>query len=150
VNATPTPEEADRALRDVERRRQQSIAAAGWPRWFWVASGVFVAAYGVLLDRHALNSWGSLVPVVLAGLALVTRTRWGSAVIGRPISPPATSVLPPWATGLLVVVLVLLVLAAGFWSVPHLTLAFSVVAGLLLAVGGPWWQNKVLTWRTRE
>lgn len=149
MNAMPSPEEADRALRDVERRRLQSRAAAAWPRWCWVASGMCVAVYGVLLDRHVLNAWGSLVPIALAALGLVSRTRWGSTIIGRPVRRPAGSLLPRWAIGLLAVGLIALALAAGFWPMPHLSLVFSVVAGLLLAIAGPWWQNLDLSRRPR-
>ena len=145
--ATPTPEEAQQALQDVARRRDQTATAAGWPRWTWIVAGVLAAAYGVLADRvpEFVRTWGTPIIVLSLVIAQVVNTRWGSTLLRRPVrlrasSDPASTV---WVTVAVLVVIGAAILAIVL-DVPHAGLWGGLIGGVLLAVGGPWWQRRVL------
>ncbi|MFI1991748.1 hypothetical protein [Actinoplanes sp. NPDC020271] len=148
MDTDPTPDEAREALLQVERRRAQTAAAAGWPRWSWIAAGALIVAYGVLADQQPdfLRNWGSVLVLVLLLLAALTTTRRGSALIGRPVRSrtrlDTTTAL--WGLAILVTVVGGGTLAS-VTDVPHVALWFGIAAGILLAAGGPWWQHRVLT-----
>lgn len=148
MSTTPTPEEARRALADVDRRREQTAAAAGRSRWAWLAAGVFAAAYGIVADRYPdfVRTYGTTIVILLLVAAMIPNTRWGAALLKRPVRPRAT----PDAQSLLWSALVVALLIGGAalataLEVPHLWVWFGLLAGVLLAVAGPWWQRRVLT-----
>jgi len=143
-----TPEEAQRALLDIEERKQQSTAAARSPRWWWIGGGLVVIAYGVAGEWAPgfMDDWGSVFVWVFLFLAIARSSRWGSRLFGRPVRPRlAGSTAQRIGLGVIgAVVAMLLVLVAMWLDVPHLALAFSIVAGLLLILAGPWWEGRML------
>ncbi|MEU7755792.1 hypothetical protein AB0B57_24080 [Micromonospora sp. NPDC049101] len=145
---TPTPEEARAALRDVDRRRTQTAAAAGRSRWGWIVAGVLIAAYGVLADREPqfVRTWGSAIILLLLLVALVGNTRLGGSLLRRPVRPRVTPD-PASLVGLLLVLAVLIVgtTIAAALEVPHVALWSGLAGGVLVAAAGPWWQRRILT-----
>jgi membrane associated rhomboid family serine protease len=74
----------------------------------------------------------------------LSTTRRGGAVAGRQVRVRTGGPLR-WITALLVAgVIVVLTLVLSRLDVPHVGAVAGVVGGLLLAFGGPWWQQKVL------
>ena len=143
-----TPEEAQRALLDIEERKQQSTTAARSSRWWWIGGGLFLIAFGVAgeLAPDFMDDWGSVFVWALLFLAIARSSRWGSRFFGRQVRPRLAG-SPAQRLGLGVigaVVALLLVLVAMWLDVPHLALAFSIVAGLLLILAGPWWEGRML------
>ena len=143
-----TPEEAQRALHDIEERRQQSTTAGRSSRWWWIGGGLAVIAYGVVgeLAPGFIEDWGTVIVTVLLLLAVARSSRWGARFFGRQVRPrlagsPARR-LGAGAIGALVVLLATFV--AVWLHVPHLGLGVSVVGGLLLIVAGPWWEGRML------
>ncbi|WP_033343180.1 hypothetical protein [Catenuloplanes japonicus] len=148
MSATPTPDDAARTLRDFEQHRQQATIATGWPLWSWIGGGILVAVLGVLYDLNPgfAADWGSWITGVLLLLAVLSTTRWGSALFGRPARvrrpPTAGRIVVAVAFGALVAVLTLV---ASRWEVPHLVAAAGVAGGLLMAIAGPLWQRHTLS-----
>ncbi|MEU5785213.1 hypothetical protein [Micromonospora lupini] len=148
MSTTPTPEEAREALRDVDRRRGQTAAAAGRSRWTWLAAGVLVAAYGVLADRYPgfVRTYGTSIVILLLLLSMAGNTRWGAALLRRPVRPRIT--LSPAALLWSALALALLIggtALATALDVAHVWLWSGLFIGVLLAAAGPWWQRRVLT-----
>ncbi|MEU7842134.1 hypothetical protein AB0B39_14385 [Micromonospora sp. NPDC049114] len=148
MSTTPTPEEARRALQDVDRRRGQTVAAASRSRWTWLGAGVLVAAYGVLADRYPdfVRTYGTTIVILLLLLSMAGNTRWGATLLRRPVRPR----IVPSPASLLWSALVLALLIGGTalataLDVPHVWLWSGVIIGVLLAAAGPWWQHRVLT-----
>jgi hypothetical protein len=148
MTTTPTPDEAKRALQDIEARRQQTTVAATSSRWWWIGSGVVLAVYGALVDRlpHFAHTWGN---TIIWGLILVTiarRTRWGGPLLGQQVRPRQTGgVALRLGLGLFAAILVLGMAIGAIWlKVPHLSLGFGIGAGLLIALAGPWWERRRL------
>jgi hypothetical protein len=149
--ATPTPDEARRALHDVEARRRDTAAAGGWPVGWWIGGGVVAAGLGVLYDLVPgfARDWGNVITLVLLAAVVVTSTRRGSAWIGRSVGPRRAPAGRPLAlVGALL--LVLFAVQVGRWGVPHLTAILGIAGGLLMALAGPWWQHRVLTRRAAQ
>ncbi|WP_433537877.1 hypothetical protein ACQPZK_09225 [Micromonospora sp. CA-249363] len=148
MGTTPTPEEARRALQDVDRRRDQTAAAAGWPWWAWLVTGVAAVAYGFAADQYSdfVRTYGTTIVILLLLAAMLPNNRWGSALLKRPVRPrttPDTSVLL-WSV-LVVVLLIGGTAVAGALDVPHVWVWSGLIVGVLLAAAGPWWQRRVLT-----
>lgn len=147
MSAIPTPDDAARTLHDFEEHRQQATAASGWPRSAWIAGGVAVAALGLVYDLVPgfAADWGSWITGVALLLVVVSTTRWGSALFGRPVRVrrPLTAgrAVAALAVGVLAAVISLL---ASRLDVPHLTAVLGVAGGLLLAIAGPWWERRLL------
>ncbi|MGV9212203.1 hypothetical protein ACTFTM_10135 [Micromonospora sp. RB23] len=148
MGTTPTPEEARRALADVDRRREQTAAAAGRSRWTWLAAGVFAAVYGIVADRYPdfVRTYGTTIVILLLVASMLPNTRWGAALLKRSVRPRAT----PDAQSLLWSALVVALLIGGTalataLDVPHLWVWIGLAIGVLLAAAGPWWQRHVLT-----
>lgn len=141
---TPTPDDAQRALRDIEHRRQQAVEAAGWSRWWWIGGGILVAVYGITLDLHpdVLGGWGGAIPIVLAAIGVLSTTRRGGALAGRRVG--ARTPKRPLVAILVVASIVVLSLVFRAVDLPHASAVVAVVGGLVLAIGGPWWQRAVL------
>ncbi|TQS43957.1 hypothetical protein [Cryptosporangium phraense] len=148
---TPTPDEARRTLQDLEEHRRRTADAAGWHRGWWIGAGVIVAAYGVAVDLAPGGAWSSVIPAVLLVAAVVSTTRWGSAAIGRPLRARQAAGPGRWIVAIVGALLIVgVTLAVGRLDVPHLAAIAGVVGGVVLAVGGPWWQDRVLTRRATK
>lgn len=152
MTATPSPDEARQALQDVEHRRGQTAAAADWPVWTWITGGILAAAWGLIADQFPqfVRTWGTPIVVLLLILALAAKTRWGGALLRRPVRTRTS--FNSANTGWLVLVLILLTGAgtvAAVFDVPHTALWAGLAGGLLLAIAGPWWQRRILTREAR-
>jgi hypothetical protein len=147
---TPTPDEARQALRDVADRRRQTAAEAGSPRWFWIAGGAGLIAWGVLRDLAPgfWDRWGQIFFWLLIAFLVAAGTRRGGALIGRRVRVRAAGTLPlaVFAAALLLLIAVVITMAAT--GVPHADLWMGVLCGLAFAVGGPVWQSWVLKRQT--
>ncbi|MFG1925177.1 hypothetical protein [Cryptosporangium sp. NPDC048952] len=148
--AAPTPEEAQRALRDVETRKQQSLEGSRSSRWWWIGGGVAVIAYGFVGEFASdfIEDWGATITGVLLLLAVLSTTRWGGSLLGRRTQPRRASASRQLGLGLIGAVGALaIILVAQLLDVPHLALGLAIVGGLLLAFVGPWWEGRVLAHR---
>ncbi|MEU8389389.1 hypothetical protein [Micromonospora sp. NPDC048843] len=147
MDTTPTPDEARAALQDVDRRRTQTAAAAGRSRWAWIAAGILIAAYGILSDQapQFVRTWGVAIVVLLLLVAAVGNTRWGGALMRRPVrprmAPDQASIL--WLALVLALVVGVTTVAAAM-DIPHVAVWSRLAVGVLLAAAGPWWQRRVL------
>ncbi len=145
---TPTPEEAQRALHDIEDVKRQTAAAAASPRWWYIACGILAAVLGVVADlapsfnRH----WGNVIVFVILMVIIARGSRWGAPLFGRRLSPRLSgSVASRLGWGVLgAVVVIALTLAAISLHIPHLSSWVGIGGGLLIALAGPWWQKRML------
>ncbi|MGC4855695.1 hypothetical protein ACLQ24_20455 [Micromonospora sp. DT4] len=147
MSTAPTPEEARRALEDVDRRRDQTATAAGWPWWAWLASGVAAVICGFAADRYPdfVRTYGTTIVILLLFAAMFPNTRWGSALLKRPVRPRATTDTSILLWSVLGVALLIGGLAlASALDVPHVWVWSGLTVGVLLAAAGPWWQRRVL------
>ena len=153
MNPTPTPDEAQQALREVEQQQARSVAAATQPRWVWIVAGLIVAAWGVLADRvpDFTRIWGNTLVILMLLVVVLGNSRWGGSLLGRTMRPrtgrDTASML--WF-GLVIVLFVGGLLLARSLHTPHLPAWGGLAGGLLLAVAGPWWQRRVLTREARR
>lgn len=144
---TPTPEQAQNALRDFEQQRQESAAASGYPVAYWIVGGVVVAALGVFYDLRPgfASSWGPIITMALLALSVLSNTRWGGRLFGRRVRVRQQPAGRRMVAGLIgAAVALVVVVAAAHVTVPHLSAILGIFFGLLLAVAGPWWQRRVL------
>src|SRR5689334_7876974 len=148
---TPTPDEARRALDTVEQSRQRSAAAAAWPLGWWIAGGVLLIAWGVALDlKPAWASWAPSVVFPLTAVAVLVGSRRGGAAIGRRTRPRITGVLPRLVVASVIVLFIVGAYVLRTTGVAHLSSVLGVAGGLLVAVGGPWWQHHLLSRSARS
>jgi hypothetical protein len=144
VMTTPTPEEAQRALQDIDDRKHEAAAAAASPRWWYIGCGIVTAAYGVLVDIYPniANTWGNVLVWLVLLVVVARSSRWG----GRRLRPriggtPARR----WGIGVLGAIVIFALTIAALWlNVPHLTAWIGIGGGLLIALAGPWWQARML------
>jgi hypothetical protein len=141
---TPTPEEAQRTLHDIADVKQQTAAAAASPRSWYIACGVLAAGLGALADLAPgfSSAWGNAIVVLLLIAFLARSNRWG----GRRLRPRLRgSLASRLGLGVLGAVGILaLTVGAMSLHVPHLQLWVGIGGGLLVALAGPWWQNRRL------
>jgi hypothetical protein len=148
MTTTPTPEEAQRSLREISDRKRQGAEAAASSRWWFVGCGVATVAYGVLVDRvpSFSDTWGNAIVWVLLLLVIARSSRWGASLFGlrlRPRRPGGPR--RRLGLGVLGAVVSLAVVLVVLWlDVAHLSLWIGVGGGLLIAVAGPWWQARAL------
>ncbi|GLU47577.1 hypothetical protein [Nocardiopsis ansamitocini] len=83
MQSHPTPEEAAKALNEVNERREQAAAPDAHPAWTLWALGAVAIGYGVVSDLRPDLSTPLLFVLVAAALALAALPRWkrsGSAM----------------------------------------------------------------------
>ena len=145
---TPTPEEAQRALHDIEDVKRQTAAAAASPRWWYIACGILAAALGALADLVPGFSanWGNAIVFLLLLVIIARGSRWGAPLFGRRVSPKLRGSLARRLGLGLLAAIVIMALTVGAISlhIPHLSLWVGIGGGLLIALAGPWWQQRVL------
>jgi hypothetical protein len=145
---TPTPQEAQRALDDIEQRKHQSAAAARSSRWWWYGCGVLLIAYGVATELAPgfMDDWSTVLVWVIVCVAIARSSRWGSRFFGRQVRPRLAGSLAQriWGAVAFAIALMLLTLGAIRLDVPHLGLWFSTAGGLFLILAGPWWESRML------
>ncbi|CDR09363.1 hypothetical protein [Streptomyces iranensis] len=117
------PAEAARALRDVERRRDQARASEQESRWVSVVFGVAIFAQMAAPDfvGDDVRSWISMAIAVLSLVYMVMlRTPRGGALLGRPTRVRRDEISPRFvrlAQLVMVAVAVICFLATRF--LPH-------------------------------
>jgi hypothetical protein len=145
---TPTPEEAQRALHDIADVKEQTVAAAASPRWWYLACGAVAAGLGVLSDLAPgfFGRWSNLFVWVVLLVIVARANRWGAPLFGRRVSPRLRGNLATrLGLGVIGAIAVFVVVIAAMWlHVPHLTLWTGIGGGLLIALAGPWWQRRML------
>ncbi|WP_328332268.1 MULTISPECIES: hypothetical protein [unclassified Streptomyces] len=137
----PSPSEASRALRDVQRRREEALGSARDSRWVAVLFGVAVFALLAAPDFFG-QGVESVVNIAFAAVAVayavLLRSRRGSAVLGRRTRVRQDAVSPRFALWSRVIILAVLVLGVVGAFVPHPGLsvpyARTVVGAVLGAV----------------
>jgi hypothetical protein len=145
---TPTPEEAQQALQDIDDRKRDTTAAAASPRWWFIGGGILTAGYGVLIDLvpSIAGTWGNVIVWLLLLVMIARNSRWGAPLFGRRLRPRLTG-SPAHRDGEGVhgaIVILALTIGALWLHVPHLSAWIGIVGGLLIALAGPWWQARML------
>lgn len=141
MSTRPTPEEAARSLRDVDRRTGQALESTVDSRWAYVVCGLGVFATAASYDIDALrdhSAWITSAWVLpLAAYSMLRRSRRGSRFVGQPayvhkdaLSPVARRV------GMLSILAVALVpgvtLLTGTHLAVHLPAYVATVVGALV------------------
>lgn len=147
MSATPTPEEARQALQGYDQQRKDSATASGYSTGYWIGSGVFVAAFGVFTDFYPnwAGAGGTALSLTLLAVVVLSTTRWGSALFGRRVQVRHQPTGRRWLLAVLGAVLGLAaMLALASLDLPHSSAVVGIAFGLLLAIGGPWWQRRAL------
>ncbi len=143
----PTPEEAARALRDVEQRRDQVLREGSGPRWMWYLLGAAFVVRGLVADfagggASQVATW--VIIGVLLVLVLLQHTRWGASLLGYR-AMPARGQFPVWylvvvslAAGAAVIVISLVLgLAVAVFGLPYRETVVNSGTGLVVAFVGP-------------
>ncbi|HEY3686050.1 MAG TPA: hypothetical protein VGL93_23670 [Streptosporangiaceae bacterium] len=156
----PTPEEAARALRDVERRKDQTVNSVGVALWVRIVFGI-----AIFVALAAPDSFGSQVttwsawPLTLIAVAYVImlNSRRGSAVLGQPARLRGEEISPRFAATRRVVLMVVLAVGIvvafiphGRLDVPYLRTVIGAVAGLALVVFGDRYQKAMNSFARRD
>ena len=138
------PEDAARALGEIDRRREQVIRRPVFPGWFWWAQGALM----VVLTACVESGGGVVVGTGIAVFVI------GSAVINRPVSRAARAapvnrallvpanvrrILPVALASVAVLLGVAIGTALGLHAagVSHPGTIASAPVAVLFAVGGP-------------
>ncbi|USX53920.1 hypothetical protein [Lentzea sp. HUAS12] len=143
----PTPEEAAAALHAVRQGKDQVARSALGSRGLWIACGLALFAYCVVIDlAPAVGSW-LLWPFLLVclGLSFALRTRTGGALLGRRVAVSNRSLPVGLRWRLLRLVPVLLIgivgaLLIAWLQVPHAAIYYGALAGLYVVFLGPKFQ----------
>lgn len=156
----PTPDEATRALHDVERGKDQTFDSVGISLWVRVVFGVaiFLAlAAPDLLGRHAAAWTGVALALIVVVYAVMLRSRRGSTVLGQPTRLRREEISPRFAmTGRLIMLAVLVIgiviafIPHGQLSVPYLRTAIGAVLGLGLIIFGDRYQRAMISHARRD
>lgn len=156
----PTPDEAARALRGVERRKDQAFASVGVSLWVRV---VFAVAIFVVLaapdffgpEATTWTSWPlALIAVVYV---IMLNSRRGSTVLGQPARLRREEISPRFAVTrrlvLLAILLIGIVIAFiphGQLDVPYLRTIVGAVLGLALITLGNRYQRAMNSLARRD
>jgi hypothetical protein len=65
------PDEAQRALAEIEHRHGQVVDLLNIPWWYWPATAVLQVALGVAVDSRAPAVLGVVIPVYVVGMVVV-------------------------------------------------------------------------------
>lgn len=156
----PTPDEAARALRDVDLRKDQTFESVGVPRWIRVVFGLVIFATLAAPDFFgqqvvAWTSWP--LALVTVGYVAMLNSRRGSVVLGQPARLRREEISPRFAlTGRLVPLAVLVIgivvafVPQGQPSVPYLRTIIGAVLGLALIIFGDRAQRALLSHARRD
>ena len=144
----PTPDEAARALRDVQRRRDQSLDSVRENWWVRILMGIVIFVLIAAPDFLGpdARSWTTLAAaVVVLGYSLMQRSRRGAAVLGRPARMRKDEMSTRYVTTarlvLLAVVVIGFVIAflppAHLPTIPYLHTIVGAVVAIALIIFGP-------------
>jgi cation transport ATPase len=156
VNDQIDPADAARALREIDRRREQVIRRKVFPGWWWWAYAVLMIAFSA-----AVESGRGVVPWIGIALFVV-----GSLLIDVPVRRAARAAAPRRGLGARRTLIglgsfVALVLGVGMATglslkaagVPYPGMIAAAVAGVLFAVVGPMlvrWEADMLVRQSRS
>ena len=138
-----TPDEAQAALRTVDRERLRVIDEVDLPAWYWWALAIGWIALGVITDlKHgwltaiATFAFGAahstIAPRVIDGRRGSERLRVGRDLVGNQVSRLVLATLVGLAG-----VTVAASLAAGADGARHPVTMASVLVAVILVLGGP-------------
>jgi hypothetical protein len=133
----PSAEEAARALRDVDRRRDQVLGALHGAKWVDVAFALVVFLYLASTDfLPGAAGWKGLVLAALVvGYVLLLRTRRGAAWLGHRVRVDKSAIRPGLAFGAGLVFVVVCVAAAVAVALLHLRIPYgNTILGAVLAI----------------
>ncbi|WP_406213856.1 hypothetical protein [Streptomyces decoyicus] len=152
----PPADEAARALKDIDRRRNQAHSSAINSRWVYVLFAVVFFALFAAPDflGQGAAGWTSVAFGILAvGYVALLNTRSGSALLGQPVRPRRQEISGRFRRYALFTLLA--VLLAGFaiqllqphWhlDVPYWRTAVGALGGGALALFGPRCQQALLS-----
>ncbi|ATY12627.1 hypothetical protein CU254_20840 [Amycolatopsis sp. AA4] len=136
----PSPEEAARALREVDRRRDQALGALHGAKWVDVVFALVVFLYLASADfLPSAAQWKGLVLAALVvGYVLLLRSRRGAAWLGHRVRADRSAVQP--RVGLVVVAAcVAAAVAVAFLPVriPYGNTILGAVLAIVLIAFGP-------------
>lgn len=156
----PTPDEAAGALRDVERRKDQSFDSAGVSLWVRV---VFAAAIFLMLAAPdylgpKVTAWTSWPVALLAVIyVMMLNSRRGSAVLGQRTRLRREEISPSFVAARRLVLLAIVVIGIvvafiphGQLSVPYLRTIIGAVLGLALVLFGNRYQRAMVSLARRD
>ncbi|MFE7116677.1 hypothetical protein ACFU99_14810 [Streptomyces sp. NPDC057654] len=129
----PTADEAARALRDIERRRDQARGAATNARWVYAVAGlVFFALLAApdFLGRTAADWTPAVFGPLTVGYLVMLNTPGGAALLGQPVRARKQEI------------------SKTFRRYALLTLFAIVLAGFALQLLQPEWHLHLPYWRT--
>jgi hypothetical protein len=140
MNERIDPEDAARALSEIDRRREQVIRRRVFPGWWWWAYAVLMVAFSAAAESgRGVLLWLGIALFVVASLLIDVPVRRAARAAAPRRGLGARSTLIGLAA--LVVGLVGVGLATGFSlkaaGVPHPGTIAGAVVGVLFAVVGP-------------
>ncbi|MBC9715745.1 hypothetical protein H9Y04_24690 [Streptomyces sp. TRM66268-LWL] len=136
------PDEAARALTEIDRRQAQIIRAASLPRWFWAAIGFLLVAFAVIVDA----THGALVQVVAAVVFMAGALAAVGSVAYRSVrgAQPRTNLVGPrvMAADLAFTAVIVGVSLAASFTLTASGVSYAATIGAsttaaILVVGGP-------------
>lgn len=156
----PTPDEAARALRDVERRKDQTFESVGVSLWVRVVFGVVIFLTLAAPDFFGtqVTAWTSWpLALIAVGYVVMLNSRRGSVILGQPTRLRREEISPRFTvTGRLVLLAVLAIgiviafIPHGQLSVPYLRTIIGAVLGLALIIFGDRSQRAMISHARRD
>jgi hypothetical protein len=136
------PEDAARALAEVDRRQRQVIALAAVPAWYWWTVGALMVVLAVGVDVRTGTSIGIAVPVFVVGMLAAT----GTMILGmfRRVLPRNDLLVPEGLFAILgfvgLTVGVTLAVAFGLRAAgaPYPATSGCALGAIVMGIGGQW------------
>ena len=136
------PDDAQRALAEIQRRHGQVVDLLNIPAWFWQVIGVLMVGLGLAADSRNRVALGIVIPVFVVGVCAAS---FKVALAGlRGAQPRRDLVDPAGVLAILEFVAITVGLSLGVaftakaagWPLPG---TLGVAAGAVsLMIGGPW------------
>jgi predicted lysophospholipase L1 biosynthesis ABC-type transport system permease subunit len=149
----PTPEDAARAVREIDVRRMQATRAGRRPRWLWICLGLVV---GLGLAREELFPassswawWAVALAVVLVAVVLLSRS--GMAAFGIRVESARTSASPSrFAISMVGFAIVVVAFTTiGQMDIPYIKTTEGLIVAGLFGCFGPAWESWLLGLRRK-
>jgi hypothetical protein len=140
------PDEAARALDEINRRKAQVVDVATIPNWFWWATGALMVVLAIGVDSRRPLVLGLCVTVFVVGLLGTV----GAVVVAAVRTRPRNELLG--ARGILTILgfdalVIGISLGASFWlrgaGVSHAATYGVLVGAVVLGIGGPMLMRRV-------
>lgn len=133
----PSADEAARALRDVDHRRDQALGSLNGAKWVDVAFALVIFLYLASADfLPGAAEWkGLALAVLVCGYILLLRTRRGAAWLGHSVRVDKSAIRSRFVLGVWLVFLVVCVAAAIVLGVLHVQIPYgNTIMGGVLAI----------------